>query len=759
MANRKVKKFSIKMQKKLVVLFILLLLMFIGLTVRLVWITRENETEYQKQVLSQQQYTSTTIPYRRGNILDVKGTRLATSEKVYNLVIDAKVMNYRSQYLEPTLKALSEHFDLDMDEVREHVTKNKSSSWYVPLRQLTYEEISGFQEAQSADSNIQGVWFEEEYRRIYPYSSLAADVIGFSGRDNVGKYGLEEYYNDILNGINGREYGYLNDDLTLERNVKSAVDGYDLHITIDANLQMMVEKYLKQFNDEQKDSFTSGNGAENVGCVMMNVNPGEVLAMASSPTYDLNDVRNTDSLLGTRLLEEVTNAAGYKEIRKTDTVITQEVLDTLSEDQLYVNLNYLWQNYCITGTYEPGSTAKPFTVAAALEDGAIAPDLNLECNGVMEIGDYDIKCHNGPEGWLTLEQAVANSCNVSMMKIAQALGKDEFCEFQQIFNIGLKTNIDLAGEARTASLVYVADNMGPTDLATNSFGQNFNVTMIEMIAGFCSLINGGYYYEPHVVNKITNVNGATVQNIEPRVLKQTISESTSELIRQYCKAVVEYGTGKTARPAGYMIGGKTGTAETIDPNTHKRSETEHVVSFIGYAPADDPQVAIYVVVDRPNTDKQGNARFATKIVRNILTEALPYLNIFMTEEVTEEEQQELDALQQSIVNQYAPTTPEGEPQGEGGEGTEGGDGESQGSEGAEEGGAGGAGEGTGGEGGNPEGGSPEGNGQSPEGQGEGSQGEGGQGEGAAPPATQGESVPNPDIPVNPNLPTSPDLAE
>nr|WP_300834289.1 penicillin-binding protein 2 [uncultured Acetatifactor sp.] len=747
------------MQKKLVVLFILLLLMFIGLTVRLVWITRENETEYQKQVLSQQQYTSTTIPYRRGNILDVKGTRLATSEKVYNLVIDAKVMNYRSQYLEPTLKALSEHFDLDMDEVREHVTKNKSSSWYVPLRQLTYEEISGFQEAQSADSNIQGVWFEEEYRRVYPYSSLAADVIGFSGRDNVGKYGLEEYYNDILNGINGREYGYLNDDLTLERNVKSAVDGYDLHTTIDANLQMMVEKYLKQFNDEQKDSFTSGNGAENVGCVMMNVNTGEVLAMASSPPYDLNDVRNTDSLLGTRLLEEVTNAAGYKEIRKTDTVITQEVLDTLSEDQLYVNLNYLWQNYCITGTYEPGSTAKPFTVAAALEDGAIAPDLNLECNGVMEIGDYDIKCHNGPEGWLTLEQAVANSCNVSMMKIAQALGKDEFCEFQQIFNIGLKTNIDLAGEARTASLVYVADNMGPTDLATNSFGQNFNVTMIEMIAGFCSLINGGYYYEPHVVNKITNVNGATVQNIEPRVLKQTISESTSELIRQYCKAVVEYGTGKTARPAGYMIGGKTGTAETIDPNTHKRSETEHVVSFIGYAPADDPQVAIYVVVDRPNTDKQGNARFATKIVRNILTEALPYLNIFMTEEVTEEEQQELDALQQSIVNQYAPTTPEGEPQGEGGEGTEGGDGESQGSEGAEEGGAGGAGEGTGGEGGNPEGGSPEGNGQSPEGQGEGSQGEGGQGEGAAPPATQGESVPNPDIPVNPNLPTSPDLAE
>ena len=738
MKNRNVKKFSIKMQKKLVVLFILLLFLFIGLIIRLVWITRENETDYQKQVLSQQQYTSTTIPFRRGNILDVKGTRLATSEKVYNLVIDAKVMNYRSQYLEPTLKALGDNFDLDMTAIRAHVTTNKKSSWYVPLRQLTYEEISGFQEAQQADSNIQGVWFEEEYRRIYPYGSLASDVIGFSDRDNMGRYGLEEYYNDTLNGVNGREYGYLNDDLTLERTVKSAVDGYDLHSTIDANLQMMVEKYLKQYNDEQTDAFTKGNGAENVGCVMMDVNTGEVLAMASYPPYDLNDVRNTDSLLGTRLLEEITNAAGYKEIRKTDTVITEEVLASLSEEQLYVNLNYLWQNYCITGTYEPGSTAKPFTVASALEDGVISPDLNLE-------------------------QAVANSCNVSMMKIAQLMGTDEFCEFQQIFNIGLKTNIDLAGEARTANLVYVADNMGPTDLATNSFGQNYNVTMIEMIAGFCSLINGGYYYEPHVVNKITNSNGATVQNIEPRVLKQTVSESTSELIRQYCRAVVAYGTGVTARPAGYMIGGKTGTAETIDPNTNKRSETEHVVSFIGYAPADDPQIAIYVVVDRPNSDKQGNARYATKIVRNILTEALPYLNIFMTEEVSEEERQELEALQLSIASQYTQTPESGE-EPENGEGAEGNQTGQEGNNGT-------GGEGNGGTGseGGQEGNSPE----------------GGQGAAEQPwmaypvdpetgyrvdPATgrsydaqtgepidQGESVPDPGIPVNPNLPVNPNM--
>lgn len=668
------KKFSIKMQKKLVVLYVLVLLSFAVLSGRLLWIVRENNARYQKQVLSQQSYTTTVIPYRRGNIVDAKGTRLAASEKVYNLIIDAKVMTTKvkdkEKYLEPTLAALGEHFDLDMGQIREYVTTHKTSSWYVALRQLTYEQISGFQEAQlEENSDIRGVWFEEEYKRIYPYGSLAADVIGFSDRDNVGRYGLEEYYSDVLNGINGREYGYLNDDLALERTVKSAVDGYNIHSTIDANVQMIVEKYLKQFNEENKDAERPGNGAENVGCIMMWVNTGEVLAMGSYPGYDLNDVRNPQYLLGSRMVEQVKNAAGYDEIRKTDIVITEETLASMDEDQLYVNLNYLWKNFCITDTYEPGSTAKPFTVAAALEEGAITPEINLECTGELEIGGYHIKCHSGKCGWLTLEQAVAKSCNVSMMKIAQMLGNEEFCKFQQVFNFGLKTNVDLAGEARTANLIYSPDKMGPTDLATNSFGQNFNVTMIEMISAFCSLVNGGYYYEPHMVNKITNASGATVQNIEPRVLKQTVSESTSELIRKYYKAVVDYGTGKTVKTPGYSVGGKTGTAETIDPDTHKRSETEYVVSFVGCVPAEDPQIAIYVVVDRLNAAKQDNARVATKLARSILMEALPYLNIFMTEELTEEEIAELNALQLKITSQYTQTPEEDALEGEDGSGS------------------------------------------------------------------------------------------
>ena len=653
MKEQKKQKFSVKMQKKLLWLFVFILIAFSVLIGRLYWITREKGTQYQKQVLSQQRYDSTTLPFRRGDIVDTKGTKLATSEKVYNLVIDSYIMLYKEDYLEPTLQALGESFpDLDMTAIRQYVVTHPESSWYVPLRRLTYDQISGFQAAQLENKNIKGVWFEEEYKRIYPNGSLASDAIGYVTSDNQGMYGLEEYYNDILNGTPGREYGYLNEDSDLERTIKPAVDGNTIHSTIDVNIQSIVEKYLKQFNEENKNAAYPGNGAENVACIIMEVDTGKVLAMASFPDYDLNDTRNTDPLLGTIKYEMVTNANGYQVLTKTETVITQEVIDAMTEDELKVNLNNLWKNYCISNTYEPGSTAKPFTVAAALETGAITGNEHYFCNGSLEVGGHTIKCHSaswGGEGDVSVENSIAWSCNVALMRIAQALGADAFCQFQQNFNFGLKTNIDLAGEARTASLVYTTDTMKPVDLATNSFGQSFNVTMIQMITGFCSLINGGYYYEPHMVDKITNASGATVQNIEPRILKQTVSESTSALIRQYCKSVVmsEGGTGHTARPAGYAIGGKTGTAET-----QPRKNGEYVVSFMGFAPADDPQIAIYVVVDRPNSQKQDNARYATVIVRNILTEVLPYLNIFMTEELSEKEIQELNQKQLEITNMY-----------------------------------------------------------------------------------------------------------
>ncbi len=672
------RKFSIRMQKKLVVLFMGILLAFAGLGGRLVWIAREKGIQYQKQVLSQQRYDSTTIPFRRGDIVDARGTQLATSEKVYNVIIDASVMTAsKGKYLEPTLQALGQCFpQLDMTAIRQYVSTNTTSRWYVALRRLTYEEISDFQALAAQDGSlVKGVWFEEEYKRLYPGGSLAADVIGFANSSNMGQYGLEEYYNDILNGTNGREYGYLNDDSALERTVKPAVDGYTLHSTIDAHIQGIVEKYLREFNESRKDQYRTGNGAENVGCIIMEVDTGNILAMASFPTYDLNDTRNPEALLGSNLYEKVDTTGGYFQINKTDTVITPEVLGELTkeenEEQFYVNLNNLWKNYCITGTYEPGSTVKPFTVAAALENGSIDGSEHYTCSGRFEVGGHKIGCHpaSGGHGDVSVQSSVAWSCNIALIKIGQALGADVFSKFQNIFNFGLKTNVDMTGEARTENLVYTAEEMGVTDLATNSFGQNFNVTMIQMITGYCSLINGGSYYEPHAVSKITNASGATVQNIEPRVLKQTVSESTSALIRQYCRATVmeeggEHRTGQTARPAGYAIGGKTGTAEAGYPRDHE----EYVVSFIGHAPADDPKIAIYVVVDRVNAEKQDDAKYATGIVRNILTEVLPYLNIFMTEELSEAEVQELNERQLAITNSYT-QNPEDVPP-EGGEGTE-----------------------------------------------------------------------------------------
>lgn len=652
------KKFTIKMQKKLVVLYVIVLLAFAGLCVRLYWITRENGEQYKKQVLSQQRYDSSTIPYRRGDILDAKGTKLATSEKVYNLIVDASVMLYQDgKYVEPTVQALHQYFGLDAAEIRTYVNTHQTASYKIMLKQLTYDQISGFEAAMNVkNSQIKGVWFEEEYKRVYPFGSLASDVIGFTGKDNVGTYGLEEFYNDDLNGTTGREYGYLTEDSTLERTVKSATDGYSIHSTIDINIQSIVEKYLKKFNDEFADTVRPGNGAENVACIIQEVNTGDILAMANYPGFDLNNPKDASAMLGNVMVEEVINANGYTEIRKTGSVIDEQVLSGMTEDQIYLNLNYLWKNFCISDTYEPGSTMKPFTVAAALECGALNGNEWFTCNGVLTRGGHDIHCHGGyGHGPVSVQDSIAWSCNVALMETAERMGIEKFMTFQQNFNFGLKTNVDLTGEARTANLLLTEDQMKGSGLATNSFGQNFNVTMIQMITGFSALVNGGYYYEPHMVDKITNASGAVVENIEPRMLKQVISESTSEKIRQYCRATVmpEGGsqrTGHTARPAGYAIGGKTGTAQTIP-----RGNGEYVVSFMGYAPADDPQIAIYVVVDRANAVRQDKASYATGIVRNILTEVLPYLNIYMTEELSEAEIEELEKLQLENTNRYSQT--------------------------------------------------------------------------------------------------------
>ena len=611
-----------RIQGKLVVLIIFVLLAFAGLGLKLLFINMTKGEQYKKTVLSQQSYDSITIPYKRGDILDSNGNKLATSDKVYNLIIDAKQMLSKEDYLEPTMTALKTCFpEFPEGEVRAFIASNPNSQYYVTLKQLEYERMAAFVEMQNNTEeypNIKGVWFEEEYRRVYPNGSLACDVIGFTGKDNSGNYGLEQYYNSVLNGTNGREYGYLNDDETLERTTIPATDGYNIVSTIDGNIQQIVERYIKEFNDEYTNAARTGNGARNVGCIIMDVNNGNILAMAGYPVFDLNNPRDTSALIGSPMVNEKGNIDYEAE------VITAENIDTLLSDdaKTYQNLNYLWKNFCISATYEPGSVAKPFTVAAGLESGKMSGNEYYTCNGQLHVGDHDIKCHNyktGGDGTLSVQESIEKSCNVALMLMGRQIGKSTFLEYQEKFNFGLKTNIDLYGESRTSSLVFNTQSMGDTELATSTFGQGYNVTMIQTIAAFASLINGGYYYEPHVVKQITAPDGSIVENISPRVLKQTVSASTSELIRQYCKGVVDNGTGKTARPAGYSIGGKTGTAETVP-----RDKINYVVSFMGYAPTDNPQIAIYVVVDRPNAVFQDDAKYATRIVRNILTEVALY---------------------------------------------------------------------------------------------------------------------------------------
>ena len=712
--KRRPRRLGSGMQTKLAVLFGLVLLAFAVLAVRLAMIAVNNNEEYKKIVLSQLEYDSTELPFKRGSITDRNGTILASSELVYTVVIDCYVANNGpdndegvSSYLEPTLAA-AERLGLDRDAIEEHIRDYPDDRYYVVLTGLSYEEKKAYdqeiedandrvtaltqeiedEESGDADetrlenlnaqldaaqetadlyNNSEGLWFEEHYVRSYPNGTLLAHVLGYATSDNEGVFGLEEYYNDTLNGTAGREYGYLNSGSTLERTVIEAEDGNNLVLTIDANIQSIVEKYLQEFMDEYADGYYhEGYGANSASCIIMEVNTGEILAMASYPTYDPNDPYDTDLLVGLPMLDEsyvptyeyLTEEyveelyeTAYMTIDEDELAAegyTEAEIEALEEEQeaasneLSSYFYYLWSDYCISSYYEPGSVIKPFTVAAALESGALTGDETFYCGGYLTVGGWDIYCHNTDgDGTLTIVQAVERSCNVALMQIALATGVETFTRFQRIFNFGLKTNIDLAKEVRTDSAIYTAETMEEVDLATNSFGQSFDVTMIQVITAFCSLVNGGYYYEPHVVSAITSASGATVETIEPRLLKRTISEETSAQIREALVQVVagDNGTGKTARPAGYMIGGKTGTAETV-----LRDDTNYVVSFIGYAPADDPQIAIYVVVDRPNVYPQDDAKYATRIVRKILTEVLPYLGIYMTEELTEDEEAELIEL-------------------------------------------------------------------------------------------------------------------
>lgn len=623
------KKFPKRMQKKLIVMFMAITTALVGLIGRLMYIEYTSGDRYEKIVLSQQEYDSRSIPYQRGDIVDTKGTVLATSVDVYNIILDCKVLNQNKKDIDATISALVTCFpELNSEDLYRELKENAKSQYVVLQKKVPYDTIQKFVEMQ-ADSekypnvNDDAVWFEKEYIRNYPYESLAASLIGFVSGGNVGTIGLENYYNSTLNGINGRQYGYLNSDNNFEKTIKEARDGNTIVTTIDVNVQSVVEEKLKEFNTKYANAYREGDGSKHIAALVMNPQNGEVLAMANYPNFNLNQPRDL--------------SAYY----------TEEELAALSEEDKMNQLNQLWENFCVTYSYEPGSTVKPFTIACGLDSGALHGGETYLCDGVETISGSEVHCVSRMgHGVESLETALMDSCNDALMQMSYAIGVKNFAKYQNIYGFGQKTGIDLPGEA--TGILFSEEEMTKLDLATNSFGQNFNCTMIQVASAFSSVVNGGKYYQPHVVKKILDSDGNTIETIKPVLLKETTSEETSKMIKSYLYSTVAKGTGATAKVNGYSMGGKTGTAQKLP-----RAEKNYLVSFIGYLPQENPELVVYVVIDEPNVEEQAHSTYAQEIAREILKEILPYMNIYPDEELKPEETQPKEA-------QPAEAQPEGE---------------------------------------------------------------------------------------------------
>lgn len=640
------RKINSKMRMKLVWLFGMVVLAFVGLGIRITVINASQGNQYSKQVLSQsqQKYDSRVIPFKRGDITDRNGVVLATSEKVYKVILDCKVVNTKEEYVEPTIKALVDVMGLDEETVRKKLEDEttKDSQYQILQSNVSinqkkafedYTDVSGEEakekltkEEIAERSNIKGVWFEEDYRRVYPLNSTASHLVGFTYTGNSADWGIEGYYSSTLNGVNGRQFGYYNSDADVEQNIIDPINGNSVESTIDLNIQQVVEKYISNFMDGMANGPRGAEGAANVGVIVANPKNGEILAMATDNPYDLNNPRDLTSYY------------------------SQDEINGMDNDTMLENLYGIWKNYCISDAFEPGSTVKPLTIGAALDADVVQPSDTFVCDGYQMFGGTRIRCaiYPGAHGTETLSDLIKHSCNDGLMQIGALLGPEEFLKYQKIFNFGATTGIDLPGEATGILHTEESLSSGSTELASASFGQGYTCTMIQEIAAICSVINGGYYYQPHVVSKILNEDGDVIKDVQPVVTKQTVSSDVSALIRQYMGTVMEYdGTGAAAKVDGYSMGGKTGTAQK-----YPREDKKYLVSFIGFAPLDDPQVVVYVVVDEPNTEYQADSLYAQYIYKGVMTEILPYLNIFQDEEVTDKANAKMTYLE-NLINQQA----------------------------------------------------------------------------------------------------------
>lgn len=564
-------------KKKLLIVFLCAVCIVIVLAGRLVWLMIFEADYYQEKAQALHE-RERSIKAARGRILDASGTVLADNRTVCTISV------IHSQITDPeeVIRALSQTLEMEESEVREKVEKVSSM-----------ERIRTNVEKETGDiirkMDLDGVKVDEDFKRNYPYDELASTVLGFTGADNQGIIGLEVKYEEYLKGQDGTILTTTDArGIELPGEAEDRIEpvpGNDLQTSLDYNLQMYAQQMAEKVMEEKQ--------ADGVSILLMNPQNGEIMAMVNVPEFDLND---------------------------PFTLNTGVDASTLSDEEKQDALNQMWRNRCINDTYEPGSTFKIITASAALEEGVVELDDTFSCPGYRVVEDRKIRCHKvGGHGQETFVEGVMNSCNPVFIDVGLRLGADTFCDYYEQFGLMDLTGVDLPGEAGT--IMHKRENIGTVELATMSFGQSFQVTPIQMAATVSSIVNGGFRVTPHVGVRVLNEDGSQKLVLEHGKKDRIVSEETSLTMRAILEKVVSEGSGKNAAIEGYQIGGKTATSQTLP-----RSANKYISSFIGFAPADDPQVLGMCIIYNPQGVYYGGT-IAAPVIRDIFENILPYLGV------------------------------------------------------------------------------------------------------------------------------------
>ncbi len=590
-------------QRTAILILLILVLGFGAAVLRLTYLTTVQSSELQESAVDLQ-LADTTVSAKRGTIYDANGNVLAESASVWQVVMSP--VNFKNdKQRQAAAKGLSEIFDLEYNDV---LDDTKQQSHYVVVkrriesdeREKVLELIDTLKKDYSCSGVIQLL---DDYKRYYPKNSLASSVIGFTGSDDQGLEGIEYEYDSYLSGTPGRIITAQNARGTdmpfrYEQNVESE-DGNNVYLTIDETIQSICEKYMQKGVED--------NNVLNKGvCIAMDVNTGAILAMVTTDGYDLNNPYEL-------------SAKDKKKIKSTSKKKQAEAESAA--------LSNMWRNKAVADTYMPGSVFKMCVASAALEENLVNERTSFTCTGSISVEGETIHCSNiSGHGTQNFVEVISNSCNPAFIQIGQMLGAGKFRQYYQGFGFSDKTGIDLPGEAEDS--FWKEGKMGGVDLAVASFGQNFTITPIQMITACAAVSNGGYVVQPHVVSKITDSKGNVIKTVDKKIKRQVISDDTSKKMNEY----LEYNTERQGAAAGYISGykvaGKTGTTEKRGVTKFESSFSEdYISSFCGYAPADDPQIAMLVFFDTPDGDAYYGSQVSSPVFINIMSEVLPYLDV------------------------------------------------------------------------------------------------------------------------------------